>query len=385
MSGKAKAELQEGTVEMSVDDIPRLPFAIDRKIWIKLPHQIADGIRRCIVDGVWKPGDKLPSARALASELGVSFRVTVEALRILAKEGRVSLRAKSCAVVNVEETLQKNHRILLVQPGGVQQLSTMTVYDWMRTRLNEAGYIVTFLSLSRVGAHGRYDIARLRAELRRPYELVVCPQPKRHVLDVIKASGQPFAVVLGDKVSAQNFVGNISSSAMDAAKEFAAHCTRRKVRRVVVVEKWRGNGGEVLDALSSAGVAAERWIIPAKVCTFRGESVERAAFDAFSRRIAKEGKSWLPDVLYFADDFLCYGAMTAILTHGVRVPEDVRVVSIANKGHLRAFKTSLTRVEYNAEAIGDAAAEVLLEYLRSGRFPQDRVLGPDYRIGGSFR
>ena len=172
---------------------------------------------------------------------------------------------------------------------------------------------------------------------------------------------------------------------MDAANEFAAHCTRRKVRRVVVVAKWRGNGDEALAALSSVGVAAERWIIPAKVCTFRGESVERAAFDAFSRRIAKEGKSWLPDVLYFADDSLCHGAMTAMLTHGVRVPEDVRVASIANKGHLRAYRTTLTRVEYDAETRGDNVADVLLEYLRNGEFPQGCVLSATYRIGGSFR
>ena len=385
MSGKAKAELHEGTVEMSVDDISLMPFEIDRESWIKLPHQVADGIRRCIVDGFWKPGDKLPSARALASELGVSFRVAVEALRILAKEGRVSLRAKSCAVVNVEETLQKNHRILLVLSGGVQYFMSMTVYDRVRARLSEAGYIVTFLTLPRVGVHSRYDIAQLRAELRRPYELVVCPQPKRHVLDVIKASGWPFAVVLGEKVSAQNFVGNVSSSAMDAANEFAAHCTRRKVRRVVVVAKWRGNGDEALAALSSAGVAAERWIVPTKVCTFRGERVERAVIDAFSRRIVTKGRSWLPDVLYFSDDFLCYGAMTAMLTHGIRVPEDVRVASLANKGHLRAYKTTLTRVEYDAEAMGDKAADVLLEYLRNGEFPHDCTLGPAYRIGGSFR
>ena len=362
-----------------------LPFEIDRESWVKLPHQVADGIRRGIVDGVWKPGEKLPSARALASELGVSFRVAVEALRILAKEGRVSLRAKSCAVVNVEESLQKNHRILLVQSGGIQHFMTMTVYDRLRKRLSEAGYIVTFLTLSRVGAHSQYDIAQLRAELRRSYELVVCQQPKKHVLDVIKASGQRLAVVLGEKVSAKNFVGNISNSYAGAAQAFAAHCARRKVRRAAVVAKWRGDGGDVISALSDRGVAAERWIVQAKVCALRGESVERAAFDAFSRRIAKEGKSWLPDVLYFADDFLCYGAMTAMLTCGVRVPEDVRVVSTANKGHLRAFKTSLTRIEYNAEAMGDAAADALLEYLRTGEFPTGCNLCPAYRIGGSFR
>ena len=100
---------------------------------------MAAGIRRCIVDGVWKPGDKLPSARALASELGVSFRVAVDALRILAKEGCVSLRAKSCAVVNVEETLLKNHRILLVLSGGIHHFMPMTVYDMIRARLKLGG------------------------------------------------------------------------------------------------------------------------------------------------------------------------------------------------------------------------------------------------------
>ena len=77
--------------------------------------------------------------------------------------------------------------------------------------------------------------------------------------------------------------------------------------------------------------------------------------------------------------------MTAMLTHGIRVPEDVRVVSLASKGQMRAYKTALTRVECDAEAMGDKAADVLLEYLRSGVFPQGRILGYVYRIGGSFR
>ena len=74
-----------------------------------------------------------------------------------------------------------------------------------------------------------------------------------------------------------------------------------------------------------------------------------------------------------------------MLTHGIRVPEDVCVVSIAVKGSRRAYKTTLTRVEYDAEAMGDKAADGLLEYLRKGEFPQGCVLGATYRIGGSFR
>ena len=77
--------------------------------------------------------------------------------------------------------------------------------------------------------------------------------------------------------------------------------------------------------------------------------------------------------------------MTAMLTHGVRVPEDVRLATVANRGSLRAFRTTLTRVEYDLPAMGDAASDYILGFLRNGEFPPDAVVRPVFRIGGSFR
>jgi DNA-binding LacI/PurR family transcriptional regulator len=77
--------------------------------------------------------------------------------------------------------------------------------------------------------------------------------------------------------------------------------------------------------------------------------------------------------------------MTAMLTHGVSVPEDVRVATVANRGSLRAFKTTLTRIEYDLSAMGDAASDFVLKFLRSGEFPADAVVRPAFRVGGSFR
>ena len=62
--------------------------AVDRRSWVKLPHQVADALRRAVGEGVWAPGERLPSARQLASAFGVSFRVAVEALRILIERDR---------------------------------------------------------------------------------------------------------------------------------------------------------------------------------------------------------------------------------------------------------------------------------------------------------
>jgi len=362
-----------------------LPFSVDRKSAVKLPHQLADGLRRCVVDGIIAPGEKLPSAMSLASALGVSRRVSIEALRILAKDGIVSLRAKSRAVANTEVSHVKNHRILIIQQGGVIGNALSAFFDQLGIRLGEAGYSVTFASLPRVGSRQRYDIARLRAALRIPYELVVCPYARNYMMSVVKSAGQPFAMVFGGVTSDKNCVGSIDIDTTGVYNAFAKHCARRRVRRVLVVEKWRGNGNGVVKALASVGIDAESWIVPAKICTFRGESIERSAFDAFSRRISSAGKSWLPDVIYFTDDSACYGAMTAMLTQGVNVPEDVRVATLANRGTIRTYKTTLTRIEYDACTMGDIASGILLEYLRTGVFPAGASLCPVFRIGGSFR
>lgn len=111
--------------------------------------------------------------------------------------------------------------------------------------------------------------------------------------------------------------------------------------------------------------------------------VRRAAFHAFSRWLAG-GHACLPEVLYFTDDYLCYGAMTAMLTYGVRVPEDVRVATLATRSGLRTFRTTLSRVEYDMLAMSEVVADALLEYLRTGVFPDGVTVCPAWRTGGSF-
>ena len=48
-----------------------LPFSIDRTSRIKLPYQVADGLRAAIQCGVYKPGERLPSSREMRAALGI--------------------------------------------------------------------------------------------------------------------------------------------------------------------------------------------------------------------------------------------------------------------------------------------------------------------------
>jgi GntR family transcriptional regulator len=54
-------------------------------------RQIIDGLRVCLVEGDLKPGDRVPSVRELASDLGLHFNTVAEAYRELAAEGWLRL------------------------------------------------------------------------------------------------------------------------------------------------------------------------------------------------------------------------------------------------------------------------------------------------------
>jgi DNA-binding FadR family transcriptional regulator len=61
---------------------------------------IAARLRSDIEAGTYRPGDKLPSYRQLAADLGAASNTVGEAVRQLAREGLVTIRPQSGAVVN---------------------------------------------------------------------------------------------------------------------------------------------------------------------------------------------------------------------------------------------------------------------------------------------
>ena len=55
-------------------------------------RQIADGLRTRLVNGEFKPGDRLPTVRQLAIDLTVHHNTVAQAYRLLAEEGWLELR-----------------------------------------------------------------------------------------------------------------------------------------------------------------------------------------------------------------------------------------------------------------------------------------------------
>jgi GntR family transcriptional regulator/MocR family aminotransferase len=79
-----------------------LLIRIDPSARGELQRQIYTGIRRAILDGVVRPGTRLPSSRGLAADLGVSRTTSLLALEQLAAEGYLTARPGSGTFVAQE-------------------------------------------------------------------------------------------------------------------------------------------------------------------------------------------------------------------------------------------------------------------------------------------
>ena len=78
--------------------------SVDRADPTYLHEQVAAEIRRAIVDGEAKPGQRIPQAKDLAAVLGVNTNTVLRALRVLRDEGLLEVgRGRAITVAGTPE------------------------------------------------------------------------------------------------------------------------------------------------------------------------------------------------------------------------------------------------------------------------------------------
>ena len=76
----------------------------------------------------------------------------------------------------------------------------------------------------------------------------------------------------------------------------------------------------------------------------------------------------LPDAIFFYDDFLAMGGLTALAACGLTDPAKIRIATISNRGFASFWFHPLTRVEYDPISTGNLIARFVLDILK-GRHP----------------
>ena len=359
----------------------KLPFAVARSSRATLVEQVVDGLRQCILSGFYKVGDVLPTTRDLAAQLGVSRIVTRAAVAELTKEELINPKpGVGCMVLGRGGKVWKGNVLFISRSNGrTYYVNVFT--SILRERLVSTGWRFTQVTVT-PGSKGDADVSELELWLSHPVTLAIVMFDNPAAERILSRSGVPF-VTLDNKAlcRTKGCVGHVRYDRTAGAAEFAAEIKKAGVESVLQVgmEKF----DDVAKELHKVDISLKRWEIPPAPGGKLPQSLSFAVRDAFAERISKSRK-WLPDLIYFSDDHACVGALAALTAAGVRIPEDVRVATWANRGNCPVHTKPLARMEMDPENDAKKVAAALVDCLegRGGVFPL--TLGPVFKEGASL-
>ena len=363
----------------------KVPFSIDRSRPRSLVEQMTDGLREAILTGYYKPGDVLPTIHEWTRMYEVSIRVPEGAIANLVKEGLVVTRPRHGCVVQPQPGRRTwlGH-VVVVRPADIYNHSVISQVAAMGQQLSFAGYLVTTVVVRR-DANYDFDLDELNDVMSRNVSLAILVGKELQLLDCLKMAETPFLHVCFDASAqaADGCVGCVKMSSVSSQKDFAAHCERVGVRHVTVIGKVNYRH-DVMALLERRGIRASLVEVAAEFGLERVENLERETCRAIDGLFEREGRKWLPDVVYVEDDYQAIGALFSLFGHGVKIPDDIGFVTVKNYGNGPALPISLSRVEFNPAVAGAAIGKSVIAYLNGDGFSYDATTGFKYIVGESF-
>lgn len=364
----------------------RLPFELDRNSVESLTSQLARGVSQGVSMGFWKPGDILPSLDDFAAATGVSQIVVRHAMRRLAAEGVVHPRPGiGTVVLDSASRIWRGH-VVIVDFETRSNFLFSRVSGILRANLIRANYLPSVVSV----AGKEYDPAPLDAVLRQPVSLaVVMGSGHGHAastLDLLARMGVPaiaFSPFPKSFDADAACVSQIDFDYAEAWEAFADYCKSAGVRRMAEVWLCDEPPSGLKDAMALRGIVCELWEAIPDDGMDPIENVQNGTTAFFEERLSRPDPT-LPDLLYFADDYAATAALVSLLRRGVRIPEDVQVVSHVNRGSAPPFPGGLARIEVDSFLAGGRLTDAVLSFLNGRKLPPQILIPAFFHVGASL-
>ncbi len=358
------------------------------RLYVQLKEQIAAGS--------WRPGDRIPSERQLASLYGVSQITVRHALHELVLEGLVVRRVP--AGTFVASPAQRRHEIGVATFGskatdtpyfggmlaGMQEAAS----DQARLRiLAPPADLAPAAWLKQVAASG--EVAGV---------ILVTADPLQYAhVAHLELIGFPY-VALNRRIpgyAAWSVVLNDYAIGRQAVDYLYALGHRRIAHLagppslMPAADRLHG----FLDGLYAHGLLAApvaeaevaRGVVPpdALVCFGRltfGTAPDVAAASGYEGMRALLAAAPRPTAVFAGSDFMAAGAYRAIREAGLRIPDDVSVICLSHGSTMAAaLDPPLTALEYQPQELGRQSLRLLLDQLE-GRVTRESAATPQARV-----
>ena len=362
-----------------------LPFRLDKANKATLTDQLVDGVRKAIDDGVFKEGDRLPTREEIVRHFNVSLRVPRMAYRRLRAEGVVITRARlGCVIARPTGSKKWKGVVLYVRHDvDIDSYSGSIVESEVRKQIESSGYLMLVVGI-RQKAVNSFDFSAVERYCDFNVVLAIVSCTHSAVRRWFSRHKVPY-VIFGGAYDVDGCVEPILAKDDRMAREaFVAQCVARGIRRVVQVSFLYPGVLNLKPSLEKEGIACDIWKIRPMPGLPHLDGIIQSSTKAFLRRFEKEGRSWLPDLLLFTDDYVASGAFAAFAACGIQAPSDVRLVSLVNEGCRIPYARRLSAFVHDPRKLALRLVHPALAYLNRRKAP---VLTPQYmtyEIGETF-
>ena len=191
---------------------------------------------------------------------------------------------------------------------------------------------------------------------------LVVDKPEKYLIE----KGVPF-VVIG--TSLNDDVIQVDNDHHSACKELTSLMLMKGYKRIgliggdeshiVTLNRYSG----YVDALSEAGIHVDKQIVHLNV--LNNLLAEKSAMELIDKRV---------DAIVCMDDTLCFYVLNAFHKKGIRVPEDVKLLSFYNSMILENRNIPITTLQFDVRELGVETCNVLINYLNGVQVEKKTLL-----------
>ena len=345
-------------------------------------QQLAAALRSGIRDKTYRAGSLLPPMAEIAAAAGVSLNVVRHALAELKAEGLVMPRRRAGTQVVAGGVANLRGRILILIKDWQFGFYWSTLIQVVQCKLTAAGYAVSLLVLP-VRSNWTLDTAPLGNIRPDAYDLALTSLDNDVVAHALDAVRLPYITIGLDAQTGVGSRGLVPIQLGEALSAFLSDCARKRPTDILHVCKgYQARERNLAPSLKNLGIRFS--VLPVRRIShdLLPSVVEESALVAM-RDYLRSGKK-LPSLLLALDDYIAAGMLTALLSAGLKIPEDIRLVSFSVRGHGPILGKPVTRIELDPLAHADTLVSGIKSVLAGHALPADCILRANYIRGETF-
>jgi len=357
--------------------------ALDKRSSVTIYQQLANIIRKQVLYGDIKPGEKLPSENELVDQYQISRSSVRLALDILVAEGLVDrVHGKGNFISNWRTSNSVGGEIALLVP--YKRLSLFpNIINGVETAAKARDFTVTVSYMGEEDREEKETVRRLRDQ--KVAGFVVYPR-NRVIYDemIWELTEEAFPVVLIDRYFTElptSYVGVNNSAAVyqlvnhlvSLGHTEVGFITPRDAFTTSIKERYAG----YRDALRHNGIDFdEAWHVESPSILYSPvypEKGEESEINFFREYLSRRNH---PSAIIAVNDYTAYLIYNAAKAEGICIPEDLTLIGFDNDEFSRFNEVPLTTVEQPYREIGSRAANLLIDKITGIHTTVERILLP---------